>query len=285
MMPSRDQAGQSRLLRDLAETEAEPQRRPGPDCPPLPRFRTALLREEWTEAESAHRASCSWCKSTEQLAAASAWHPPPALLFRHAHGPPDTDTAYHLERDRCQRCRRLAGLLAADALLNRQRPAARDRLLDAALVSREALLSGPTLTAQPFRLDPGGAGGEYRPGERPGLRLELRGRPGLTARPLYAVAGDACRAVRAFLMPVRAVARGGLSLPPPARAQLALFPIELECLGSEDVPALRAALRAADDPGTRDAWRAWAGKAVRQAGLGAELRAFLAEAQQPTPAR
>jgi hypothetical protein len=87
------------------------------DCPPLPRFRTALLREDWSEAEDRHRLGCSHCKQVETQARSHLWHPSLPSLFWHARGLShdyETDVAHHLQADSCLRCTRLVGLFQID---------------------------------------------------------------------------------------------------------------------------------------------------------------------------
>src|SRR5262249_44852910 len=107
--PRMDDGILAKVLRTLS-SGADAAAPPNPACPPLPRPRGVVLREDWTEAEVRHAAACAACRRAVQLARAVAWHPPPAALFARARGRPvdhPEDLTYHLERDRCQRCRRL----------------------------------------------------------------------------------------------------------------------------------------------------------------------------------
>src|SRR5262245_61995792 len=66
---------------------------PSPSCPPLPRFRSALLREDWTDAEQQHRSTCPYCRQAEAQSRQQTWHPSLVHLFWHVRGLlDDTDT-------------------------------------------------------------------------------------------------------------------------------------------------------------------------------------------------
>lgn len=94
---------------------------PGPHCLSLARWRTALLREDRTEAEAAHVRDCRYCQKTEAQVRRKFWHPSTVQLFWQAlglsGGEDEEDVAYHLQQDRCQRCLRLLTLLEGDRLL------------------------------------------------------------------------------------------------------------------------------------------------------------------------
>jgi hypothetical protein len=143
-------------------------RKPSPDCPPPGRFLGALLREDWTEAEAAHKGGCPYCRRTEERVRRDLWHPTKAQLFWHARrlpgGQDEAAVAFHLEQDGCRRCGRLSALLRADLLLGRLAEqvvrrvtgAAEDlrRLLEVCATSREYLT--PPALATSFSTTAGG---------------------------------------------------------------------------------------------------------------------------------
>jgi hypothetical protein len=89
---------------------------PAPSCPPLPRLRAAVLREDWTDAEEAHRKTCAYCRRAVAQVQIVAWHPTLAELFGYGRSCQE-DVAYHLEIDKCKHCHRLREALASNRLL------------------------------------------------------------------------------------------------------------------------------------------------------------------------
>lgn len=81
---------------------------PTPDCPPLPRFRTALIRDDWSTDEQTHIRSCDYCRRVQAKVRESVWHPTIAELFwskvERLSGAGAEDVAYHLNTDRCRQC-------------------------------------------------------------------------------------------------------------------------------------------------------------------------------------
>lgn len=107
---------QERERDDTQPPPAEPDR----DCPRLTRFRTGLLREDWTPEEAAHLAKCKRCERTRERVAAQLWRPSHWDLVRYHVGQLDPEAAedirYHLEVDKCKRSLEiLARIRAADA--------------------------------------------------------------------------------------------------------------------------------------------------------------------------
>src|SRR5437879_5980388 len=80
----------TQALRQLAEAQgarlrqqARPDRRT-PACPSLPRLWRALLRDDWNDAERAHRATgCPYCAKTEAQMRETIWHPSIHQLLAH----------------------------------------------------------------------------------------------------------------------------------------------------------------------------------------------------------
>jgi hypothetical protein len=84
---------------------------PTPACPPLPRFLTAVLHEDWSAEEQAHKKGCRYCQAMEERTRHNMWHPTVAQLFGQLVGrlPEDDarDVSYHLAEDNCRSCQRL----------------------------------------------------------------------------------------------------------------------------------------------------------------------------------
>ncbi len=91
---------------------------PTPSCPPLPRLRTAVLRENWSSAEEIHKQACAYCQRTAARVQTLAWHPTLVELSGYGRTQQD-DVVYHLERDDCKHCQRLRESLAGNRLLRR----------------------------------------------------------------------------------------------------------------------------------------------------------------------
>jgi hypothetical protein len=84
-------------------------------CLPLPRFRTALLRGDWTADERLQVLSCSYCQMTLSKVKAHLWHPTFGQLWHYLGedlGVAQRDLSdeermhvgYHLTVDQCRRC-------------------------------------------------------------------------------------------------------------------------------------------------------------------------------------
>src|SRR5262245_25341757 len=115
-----DERALSKLLLALTGKDAaEGPPTPTP-CPPLPRLRTALLREDSTEAEREHIQACPRCQRSCRQLQEHVWHPTLLHLFWHARGllETDTDVRHHLEEG-CRRCLRLATVFGGDRVLGR----------------------------------------------------------------------------------------------------------------------------------------------------------------------
>src|SRR5437764_8996737 len=146
-----DEPGLNRLLVGLASNDPDRnEQAPGTTAPtmaclPLSRLRSAVLKENWSDSERTHLASCSYCRKTEQQARSQLWHPSLVHLFWHARGlfdNNDPDVAYHLQRDSCRRCLRLSALLGADRILARLAGQIRAGVANAAHRLGKALASG-----------------------------------------------------------------------------------------------------------------------------------------------
>src|SRR5262245_25916107 len=119
-----DDKGLQQLLLNVLSPDADKagviQDAGSPECPPLSRLRSALLREDWTETEDRHRQTCPHCQRIESQARSHLWHPSLVPLFWHARGlfdDRDADLSYHLQTDNCHRCLRLVGLFQIDRVL------------------------------------------------------------------------------------------------------------------------------------------------------------------------
>src|SRR5437763_613203 len=154
------ETGLSQLLLELlGNTDTREQEdgalRPTPSCPPLSRFRTAVLREDWTDAEQRHQATCDVCRQTEAQARRQVWHPSLLRLLWHARGLHiDPDTARHLQNEGCRSCQRLALLLQADRLLARLAARVRQRVGDTATRLGRMLASGISTLVVPASSKP-----------------------------------------------------------------------------------------------------------------------------------
>lgn len=84
-------------------------------CIPIHRFRLGVLREDWTPEELQHLQSCEKCRKLERLSQNHAWHPSNEALWRYLckrlREKDAEEVEYHLEIDRCRRCRQCIGLM------------------------------------------------------------------------------------------------------------------------------------------------------------------------------
>jgi hypothetical protein len=113
-----DESKLAKLLFQVIHDEPDDSTLPTPSCPPLPRLRTAVLREDWTRAEEAHKQACTHCQRATVQVQNVVWHPTLAELFGHGRARSE-DVGYHLERDGCKQCQRLGEALAGNRLLRR----------------------------------------------------------------------------------------------------------------------------------------------------------------------
>lgn len=161
-----DEAALTQLLAHLAACVPERPAlvRPSPVCVPVARLRSANLKENWTSGELHHLRECRFCQDLTSRARLLQWHPTPLQLLPLARdlGPPDADLAYHLEKDACRRCSRLASALRRDTLLARLGGQALEHLLAAAEVL-PLPIGADRLEGERFDLVP-----------LPGSRLQLR---------------------------------------------------------------------------------------------------------------
>ena len=147
-----DEPALNRLFRSLARKNPEQVDTATPACLPTSRLRTAVLRENWSEAERTHLAGCEFCRKQEQQVRSQAWHPSLVHLFWHARGllpKPDPDVSHHLQKDACRRCLRLTALLVADRILVRLASQVRSGLADAAHRLGHALSSATVAMLSP----------------------------------------------------------------------------------------------------------------------------------------
>jgi hypothetical protein len=291
--PAMDDHGLAKLLVTLTSDNPS---LPAPSCVPLSRVRTALLREEWTEAEERHKRNCPSCRGAEAQARAEIWHPPLMSLFRQARGlvePTDADLAYHLQKDTCRRCHRLVAVFQADRLLGRLAAQIRQGLTAAATRLGQMLASGVVAT---FAL-PGGAsaaeqqlafeGGGYTAtlfrGDPVRLRLEQRGSGAEPPRLQRLLLGNRKEFADRFVVlrpgkePQTHSAEVRLERLPSEPAVLALYDTDAAVLDREDVPQLREGFTAAGkyDPLALPAWQSWAAQTLKLPGLDAGLRTGL----------
>jgi len=105
--------GKMRAESIAAELRENPLASPTPECPPLDRLYMASLRWDWTDEESQHLKKCGHCKRAFEEIRERVWHPPPPELWQFVVGAEleedkQVDIRYHLEEDRCKRCKILA---------------------------------------------------------------------------------------------------------------------------------------------------------------------------------
>ncbi len=298
--------GLSQLLLGLASDGPDRHERaddelPTPSCPPLPRFRSALLREDWTDAEQRHRSVCAHCRQAEAQARQQAWHPSLVHLFWHARGlldDTDTDVAYHLQTDGCRRCRRLSMLFQADRLLARLAARVRQGVVDAASRLGRMLASGavaslalPVSTGprpeQPLAFETAGHSAVLRT-DPPLLRLERSG-DAKTPSLLRVLFGSGKEVREQFAVPrpgkEPGVLRADLPLErlPTGPLTLALYEVDATMLGKEEVPQLCSAFTATSklDPPSVLAWHGWASATLKLSGLEGAVRSALEGLSRP----
>jgi hypothetical protein len=292
-----DEPSLAKLLLALSSGDAdrwehtEGKTTPTSACPPLPRQRSAVLREDWTDAELRHKAACTHCRRTERMVLHGVWHPSPIQLFpQRPGGANDPDTVHHLQRDRCRRCERLAGVLRVDPLLNRLAlrgtdGASLDRVLRSGLAAREPI-GLRRLTFENRNVSVAISGDT-----RPEFYLERAGVTRGPSRALYTLLGTGPALQRHLLLPrpiasTRAqAARLRLDTLPPERGTLVLFEIEPELLSVEEAPLLQAALRQSElhDPAALAVWREWAACALGRKDLDATVRELLVKVEREKP--
>jgi hypothetical protein len=288
-----DEPSLAKLLLALSSGDAdrwqhvEGKTAPGADCPPLPRLRAAVLREDWTDAERRHKSGCLHCQQAERLVRRGVWHPSPAQLFQQTHpGHNDEDSVHHLRRDCCRRCERVADTLRGDPLLNRL-----DRRDDRAPLGRvlgSGIASREPLGAHALTFDDRNLSVTLGRGSRPDFHLERAGEPKSAARVLYALFGAGPSLQRHLLLPHPSSSSRNratkirLDAPPAERAPLILFEIEAPLLSADEAPLLRAALRQSEahDPSGLPAWREWAAGALGQKELDGVIREVLVKMER-----
>jgi hypothetical protein len=98
---------------DALEVEKAPKQHPlrTPHCPPLTRFPSAI-REGWAPEEREHVTGCPYCQRVTALE----WRAECPILFDwtlyvELRSPDQEAMRYHLEHDRCPRCRELVALV------------------------------------------------------------------------------------------------------------------------------------------------------------------------------
>ncbi len=277
-----------------------------PDCPPLPRFRRAALREKWSAADRAHVRRCPACRRVAGEVRRELWHPTAAQLFEHAQrflsSADAQEVTDHLEADGCRRCLRLAALLRADGILRRL--AARIRLgaagaagdLNDALESCTAptgvLRAGRQAGAVPAwsRFEDGRTRGRLVADAR-GAWLELARAGEAHDAPAHVLIGDDRGQPfwRGFLLLCRRAesrsrrARGRLPGPPPGKSAVRVLEVGVGQLTADEGEQLYEAFRAAerDDPDAVPAWRGWVGKALGQVDREGGVRGWLEKIVPP----
>lgn len=296
-----DDAAVTRLLGGLtgkgpeAGDRADAQVRPGPVCVPLSRVRTALLRENWTGDEQRHLASCSHCRRSEQLCRTQVSHPSLLHLFWHVRGlldSPDGDVAYHLQKDACKRCLRLASLIAVDQILSRLGTQARTNAKAANRLGR--VLAGATVaTVTPGAVPPGGRvccedskRAVLLTADDPGrIRIEFPATERTSLVHLLVGNQHSGREQLVVPHPVTGarVAEVRLSDPSPERVVVAMYEVEPALLGREDAARLQNGFAAALKVGPKAAaaWRSWAAQAMHHPELDAALRPALDAISRP----
>jgi hypothetical protein len=246
---------------------------PTPDCLPLSRFRTAALRDDWSAAESVHRHTCSYCQRTLAQVRDAVWHPAVGQLLHHPGRASDADVTYHVEEDRCRRCRHLADLLRESRFLRRLADRAPEERRERVLTSGGAARVPLTAPDQPVPFDHDRTAGLMTP--QPGHRLYLeRAGPPAPGQLWLLLMPDEAGQQERFLLPSPAagreagVAEVALERPPPDQAFPVLFAVDAGDLTAEDIPLLRARLTAAER-------QAWSREALTCPDLDPAVRLFL----------
>ena len=289
-----DNHGIAKLLLSLAGNDTDRLERaegatvPGPSCPPLPRFRSAVLREDWTAVEQRHKVTCAYCQKTEGLARTETWHPPLVSLFWQARDlfDHDGDVAHHLQKDACRRCQRLVAVFQVDRLLGRLATQIRQGLAGAAARLGQLLESGvvaafPGLAAaaqeQPFAFEGGRYSATLFRSDAPRLRLEQRGGDAPRLQRLLLGGRKECWDQFVVLRPGKEPHMRTAELRPerlPSEpAVLVLHDVDAAVLDREDVPRLRESFVAVgkSDPLALAAWHTWASQTLKRAGLDAAV--------------
>lgn len=276
-----NQAGLQRLLFELTDLSAN-RLTPTPSCVPLSRFRTAVLRENWTPAEMKHLEGCTCCRDRELLAKRNSWHPMPFDFFLYLHGKCQEarqDVAYHLKQDRCQRCVLTASLLAADRFLRRHagRPSpALDRLLSCLSVAVRINL--PTSKSELVISAEENADVTFAWTGRG--RFHLKATHGFPSPTLMHLQLQGEKTNASLFLVTHSVGEGfavegRFNDVPRDPAILLLYPVHLTFLGKEDLKLLQDSYACAcqNDVNARAAWQTWAKRSVKQGLLDADLNA------------
>ncbi len=298
-----DEPGLNRLLVGLTCNDPDRiEKAPGTTAPtmacmPLSRLRSGVLRENWTDGERTHLASCSFCRKTEQQARSQVWHPSLVHLFWHARGlldNNDADVTYHLNRDGCRRCLRLSALLGADRILARLASQIRAGVANAAHRLGKALASGVVAN---FALNTTNARFAFEHGphtlvstaDPARLRLEMPA-TGDPPRLLRVLVGQGQGASEHLVIPrpgsQSSVQSAELLVPAasqPDPASLTVYEVDPGLLAREDVAPLRSAFLAAGklDPQAVSAWQAWAAQTLQRPELDPSLRTLLESLVRP----
>jgi hypothetical protein len=303
---------QTLAAREQAEEDRTKEVRfPTPACVPVPRFRMALLRDGLSAQDRTHVTGCPHCRKVEKQVRKTVWHPGVTELFGHVRQwVKEPDIAYHLEKDQCRGCRRLAAVFRADEVLGRWAELARQEMagfgkrLQGALttcfntVTRTVLPVGKVAFITRPAWSPAGSRFECSDGFTTGflyqeagsfwLLLERGDLQAVAYSLLYVVlADDAGRIVwQLFLMLHPGLrerghlARVRLPEPPPAGAAPVGLIVSVELLhGKEMAQLLRESFRAAkhDDPAAVSSWQAWARRALERSDLEPRVRQALQE--------
>jgi hypothetical protein len=290
-----DEPGLDRLLVGLAADPDRIDKAPGTTAPtmaclPLSRLRSGILRENYGDSERSHLASCSYCRKTEQQARSQLWHPSLLHLFWHARGlldKNDADVTYHLQRDNCRRCLRIAVLLGADRILARLAGQIRAGVASAAHRLGKALASGLVAnlalntTNARFAFEHG-ASAVLSTADPARLRLEVSSAD--PPRLLRVLVGQGQGASEHLVIPRPAsqasIQSAELLVPTSSQsepASLTVYEVDPTLLMREDVAPLRTAFLTAGklDPQSVSVWQTWAAQTLQRPEIDTSLRTLL----------
>ena len=277
-----------------------------PACISLPRFRTALLRRDWTPDERVHVNRCSHCQKTERQFRQDLWHPSLGQLIGYAAkelGDEEAeDVGYHVNTDQCARCKRMLERLQTDdelielveELIDRHGVgdkthaeaflpiSAADELLEPILAGEH--FAGCELEERRFQFDGGELHGVwyYEEGSH---WLHVESSKYLAGTLVYLILHNeqGNRAWERYVMlrpgVERPAGRARVSSPPPGSSSLIYYLVDAAKLTTEDVEVLKASFDAAreDEKDAVPSWQTWAKSALGQPGLDSQIQKALGE--------